>query len=352
MKNGKQIIKFIQRAKVTFIIALFFVSANSVFGQNPLPPSPQPPPRPPQPVRQKPWKTAKVYRNESGKPAEKSIAADFKVNISLCVSEGNVKINGWDRNEIRAFVNEGSEVGFNVREKNKQNNNVVWVIIQGFDQAKNPAPDADECLSGEEIELDVPRGAVVSIKSQASETTVDSVAKARVENVGGDIFLSNIAQGIFATTYEGDVTVEKSSGAMTLASTTGNIVAFNVSPSEIGDIFKAKTSSGAITLQQVEHRQMEVNSNSGSMKYIGLLQNGGQYTFGTLNGSMQLLIPEKSSCKLNASYGFGAFDSQIPLQNIVKTPNSKTQSLSALMGGGDANVNLRTYSGVILIRKQ
>ncbi len=40
--------------------------------------------------------------------AEKSIAVDAKVNIKICVAEGNLKINGWERNEIRAYVAGGS----------------------------------------------------------------------------------------------------------------------------------------------------------------------------------------------------------------------------------------------------
>lgn len=324
------------------VAAFLCFSAVSAFAQVVVSPRP--------PVLPK-IKLSKIYRNESGKPAEKSIAVDAKVNISLCVSEGKLKINGWDRNEIRAFISEGSEVGFNVREKNKQNS-AVWLMVVGFDPAKSAAANADECLSGDEIELDVPRGATVNIKGQASETTIDSVGKAWIENVGGDIFLSNIERGIDATTYEGDVTVEQSSGAMTLSSTTGNIVAFDVNPGEIGDIFKARTSSGAVTLQQVGHRQMEINSNSGSMKFIGEFKIGGQYNFGTQNGSVLLLLPEKSSCKINASYGFGAFNSEIPLQNVVKNANPKTQSLTASMGDGNASVILRTYSGAIRIKKQ
>lgn len=284
--------------------------------------------------------------------AEKSIAVDTKVNISVCVSEGKLKINGWERNEIRAFVDNGSEVGFNVREKNKKTNKAVWVAVLGFDPAKNKEPSPDECLSGEEIELDVPRGATVNVKGQASQTMIESVGKVSVENVGGSIFLNDIERGIEATTYEGDVTVEKSSGAITLSSTTGNIVAFNLAPSEIGDIFKARTNSGAIALQNIEHRQMDINSNSGTMKFTGEFQNGGQYKFGTQNGSIMLAIPENSSCKILASYGYGVFNSELPLNNVLKNPVSKIQSLTALMGAGDATLNLTTYSGAIRIRKK
>ena len=302
------------------------------------------------PVKQKFKLKYKKVMSGSETSAEKSIAVDASVNISLCVSEGNLKISGWERNEIRAFVNNGSETGFKVLEKNKQSNKAVWVKVLGFDPPKNKETNPNECLSGEEIELDVPRGAIVKVKGQASKTTIDSVGKVVVENVGGDIFLNNIAQGIDATTYEGDVTVEKSGGAMTLTSTTGNIVAFEVAPSQIGDIFIAKTSSGAITLQSVEHRQMEINSNSGSMKFVGEFLSGGQYTFGTQNGSILLAIPHNSSCKINASFG-GTFNSELPLLNVVKNAATKTQSLSASIGSGDATLNLTTYSGAIRIKK-
>ena len=305
------------------------------------------------PVKQKFKRKYKKVTSGSETSAEKSIAVDSNVNISLCVSEGSLKINGWERNEIRAFIDKGGETGFKVLEKNKQSSKAVWVKVLGFDPTKNKETNADECLFGEEIELDVPRGATVNVKGQASETIIKSVGKVSVEIVGGDIFLSDIERDIYAKTYEGDVMVEKSGGAMTLMSTTGNIVAFDVAPGQSGDIFKAKTSSGAITLQSVEHRQMEIGSNSGSMKFVGEFQSGGQYTFGTSNGSILLAVPQNSSCKINASFGFGAFNSELPLQNVKKNPNptSKAQSLSALLGSGDATVNLTTYSGAIRIKK-
>lgn len=281
---------------------------------------------------------------------EKSIAVDAKVNVSLCISEGKLKINGWERNEIRAFVN-GSAVGFKVLQKSKKNI-PVWVMIVGFDTSKRQNVSGEECLSGDDIEIDLPRGATVDVKNNESETTITSVAKATVKNVSGDIFLNGIERGVDATTYEGDVTVEKSGGSVNLSSTAGNIIAFDLAPSEIGDSFKAKTNSGAITLQNIEHRQIEVNSNSGVIKFSGEFQAGGQYRFGTQDGLITLVIPETSSCKINASYGFGVFNSEFQLQNVLKSAVSKTQSLTAQMGAGEATINLTTYSGAIRIRKK
>jgi len=164
--------------------------------------------------------------------------------------------------------------------------------------------------------------------------------------------LNNITQVIEARTYQGGIMVTNSTGAMTLTCTTGNIVAFDVGASEIGDIFKARTSSGAITLQKVGHRQTEASSNSGSIRFTGEFQSGGQYNLSTQNGTILLSIPEKSSFKLNASYGFGVFTPEIALINVVKTPNSRAQNVTAQAGSGDSTLNLKTVSGAIRIRKQ
>lgn len=327
---------------------VFFGGANFAFSQTPPMPGIPPATVAPKPNR----KGAVRVVNDSEIAAEKSIAVDARVNVKLCVAEGRVKINGWERSEIRTFVGAGSAVGYKILQKSKTGDTPVWVEILGFDAAKNREPNPDECLSGETIEIDVPRGAAVSITSRESETIVDSVDKVTVENVGGDIFLSNIGRGIQAKTYEGDVTVEKSAGAMTLAATSGNIIVLDVAPGEVGDVLRAKTNSGAIIMQRAEHRQIEAISNSGAIKFTGALLSGGQYTFNAFNGAVNLLIPQNSSSKINASYGFGTFDSQIPLQTIVKSAPAGAQNLSAQIGAGDAALNLSTYSGTIRIRKQ
>jgi len=51
--------------------------------------------------------------------SEKSLAVYSKVYINLCVLRGKVKINGWKRSELRAFVDRGTPIGFVVRERTK-----------------------------------------------------------------------------------------------------------------------------------------------------------------------------------------------------------------------------------------
>ncbi|HEY0460039.1 MAG TPA: hypothetical protein VGC97_12955 [Pyrinomonadaceae bacterium] len=302
----------------------------------------------PRPLPTPPPETKRVVVNEADTPAEKSIATESKITVSLCVSAGNVRINGWDRDEVRAYVADGSQVGFKVVQENPKNKKPVWIAVLGFDPKKNKEIKPEECLSGSEIELDVPRNTNIKLDSGESEVKIDSLARVSVKTLSGGIYLNNIANGVDATTYRGDLTVEKSGGQVVLNNTEGNIIALEVAPSEIGDTFKAKTNSGRIVLKAVEHRQVETGSISGSTSFDGELLDGGQYTFSTQNGSIGLIIPPTSGCKINATFGFGAFASEIPLQNILK----KEQSLSAQIGTGETtcSVILKTGSGVIRIK--
>lgn len=334
------------------VLALCLIASPTLtaFAQNAPPATPEKPGarvRPMPPVKVYTPRT-KIYRVEH-EDSEKSIAVDSKVNVNLpCVLEGNVKINGWDRNEVRVFVKDGSRIGLSVAQKNKQTGNPVWIVITRA-QVPSSERSQSECIYGNEIEIDVPRAAAISVKGQETITSVSSVRKASVKNIGGDIALRDISGGADAITYEGDVTIEDSSGAFNLESATGNIVAFEIAPSEIGDIFKAKTNNGAITLQSLEHRQIEVNSISGSISFNGEFLSGGLYNFGTSNGFINLAIPADSSCKIAVSFGFGGFRSEFPVTKITENINPGGRNIVGTIGGGAATLNLTTASGAIRI---
>lgn len=289
-----------------------------------------------------------------GDDSERAIKVDPNINISLCVAQGNVKVSGWDRNEVRVLVTSGTTIGFRVQQKSQKTGDPVWIMIMPDNGEKNKFIPSGECISGDEIEIDAPANATLNLKGREISTVVDGIRRVSIHNAGGSIAVRNVSDGVTATTYRGDLTVEQSGGAMNLENTSGNILAFDAGPSEIGDIFRAKTTSGSISVEKIAHRQIEVTSISGTVAYNGEILNGGSYRFGTSNGSIKLSLPESSSCMLSASYGFGAFSSDIPYklatENISPGP---VKSIVATLGkGGDATLRLTTNNGSISIKKR
>ena len=281
---------------------------------------------------------------------EKALAVDPNVNIKLqCISQARVTINGWQRDEVRVFVRGGTDVSFKVHEKDPKSGKPVWVVIT---QQMPGVRVGSECLSGDRIDIEVPHGATLSINGRETETRIDSVKKVGIKNIGGNVALRNVTGGIAAETYEGDVSVENSAGQIALKTTTGNIIAYGVGPGQVGDIFKAGTSNGSITLQNVEHRQIEANSVSGTLVFNGKFLPGGLYAFKTSNGTVRLAIPQESSCRLVAWYGCGSFDSELPIKILTQDESQGGKRFSAMIGSGEATVNLTTSSGRLLITKQ
>lgn len=337
------------------MVSLCVGGAFAVAAQQPATPPPTPkagkvyerPPRDPRPIPGRP-----VPSWEKIQTSEKSLAVDPNVSIKMCVAEGNLKVNGWERNEVRVFVRNGRLPGFKILEKDEKTGKGNWIRITNVaPEGSKPGP-MSECLAGVDIELDVPMKAAMDLSGRSANTVIDSIRKVKIETNDGDIQIRNIAGGINATTYGGNLNVESSEGSIMLATTSGNIVAFGVNQGQAGDLFKAKSSSGSLFLQQVEHRQIEASSISGTVNFKGKLLMGGLYSFKTSSGPIRLYLPYKSSFTIKAAYSFGGFNSEIPMKIIYQSETDGGKNLQGLAGAGDSNINLTTSQGSILIRKQ
>lgn len=331
---------------------LLCLTAGASFAQKDVPPPKTPPKTKVEAPYPKPFPSPPARPEAAGwnerRTMERAIAAEPNVAVKLCIAEGAVRINGSERNEVRVFVRNGRSFEFRSLDKNPETGKATWLWI-----ANSRGPN---CLAGDSVDIDLPMGASVDLEARTAGATVDSVKKANVKVIEGSISLRNVSGGIQANAYQGDVMVESSSGLIELGTTTGNIFAYDVKPGSVGDMFKASTRSGQIVLEGVVHRQIQANSITGSVGFNGRFLNGGIYNFKTSNGSIRILIPEDSSCKLVAAYGFGTFNSTIPLKIETENVSSGGRNFVGILGkqteGTPATVSVTTSSGSIGIRKQ
>ncbi len=306
-------------------------------------------PSPPSPMRPSMFPRSGVFTRDT---TERSIKVDPAINLEFsCVVEGNIRVNGWRRNEVRVFVAGGSKFAFRTAQENIKGDAPVWVKVVGINSDRRIGPDS-ECLSGGSIEVDVPVGASIRIRGREISTAVDTVKKVDITSIGGDISLRNISAGISANAGRGDITVEAGKGSMMLTTTEGNIVVFEGSPSDYGDIFKANTHSGTISLQSLEYRQVNVGSISGSVSYSGPILSGGSYNLRTSKGSIRMSVPAKSGFRFWATYGYGSFACDLPHEIITENFVGPLKALAGKAGSGEATLKVTADNGSIAIRKQ
>lgn len=275
---------------------------------------------------------------------ELALSVAENINLKLCITQSNVKINGWNRSELRIFTDE-DEIAYKILEKNAESGKPVWVMVTGG------AGSRGDCITDSDVNIDVPVNATIDIQGREGNIRIDSVKKAVIKNVGGRLSVKNVSGGISAGTYEGDIVAEDISGSISLETSIGNILVNGVKAGQVGDTFNLKTSNGTISLANVEHRQITATSISGSINFDGSFLNSGVYRFNTMFGGISLTLPGDSSCKITSTYGSGTFVSDFGQTSFGSS--AKPRSTETVIGSGDAAVNVMSNSGSIrLIKKQ
>src|SRR5258708_5167708 len=97
-----------------------------------------------------------------GPSVERVVAADPTVVISVCLVSGDIKVHGWDRNEVRARSNDVDAIEFRrsagARESDPAKE--ITVLLSAM-----PRHRSGPCFADADIVLDVPRRAIVRLQT-------------------------------------------------------------------------------------------------------------------------------------------------------------------------------------------
>lgn len=315
--------------------------------------------------------------HEQHATVERVSPADSQALVTLCLSQGDVIVRGWDKTEVRARA-EG--VG-NVRLRTPPNAQPAPRVEVLIADEKDVEPDPGDCGSADQVELMVPRGATVNVRTHNGHVDVSDVSDARVETLSGDVDMRRVAKAVLVSCLNGDVMLSDVSGPVRAVTVSGSVEARNARALAAGDGFEAKSTSGDVTIENVMHTQVVAAAVSGNLLYTGALARGGAYDFKTISGDVTMEIPSDSSFTLHAKVVVsGDIDTDFPVKTMaigggvpsaptapppvqppppgrvkvkIKPPKEPEQvRLDGTVGSGDATVNISSFSGSLHLRKQ
>jgi hypothetical protein len=301
-------------------------------------------------------KTVKTVEQE-----ETAVAVQPGVVITLCMDSGRISVHGGDRREVRARTSKGNKVAFHRAADASPENPATRLEVMvseptGEEGDEEEEPQFGQCSGSTDIELEVPRDATLFFKSENGDFDVDGVAEAHIESQNGRINLRHITRAVEATTIEGDVSLEDSSGRARLESFGGGVEAINVSKLSEGDFFRAKSVSNDIVLENVNHSRVEVSTISGEVLMRGALARAGRYDLKTISGDITLTMPVDSSFQLTAKVSEGGeIVTDFPLKYTSAISTSTALSSGRMVGTygkGDATISLSSFNGTLRLRKQ
>jgi hypothetical protein len=174
---------------------------------------------------------------------------------------------------------------------------------------------------------------------------------------------------VTVTTATAPITIDGVSGDLELASDTGQVTVRNVSkihvhvrgvtaPVSLAHVsnghVEITTTLGAVQLVDVFGPIVSVGTASGNISYSGDCSGGGEYTFSTHSGAIDVSLPETASVDLSARSNSGVVQNDFPLKeksHPAFVPKAGS-SFTGTSNSGSSSVELQSFSGRIRVKKQ
>jgi hypothetical protein len=291
---------------------------------------------------------------EPGEQLERTLAASQNVVVSVCLASGDIRVRGWDRPEVKVVATSASQLelqggGMNPAQR-------IEVLTSNKARSRQEEPVAADCRAASDLEINVPKGATIEIKLRSGDIEVSQIAEARVDNMSGDISMSDVTRAVDARTFSGDLSLENSSGRVHLRTIGGDIDATNIRTVEASDDFNASSTSGDITLEGVAQARLNAATTSGMITLTGELARRGIYDLNSFSGDVVLNIPQDSAFSINARAPQGSITTDFAIKSASDADAQNLLErgiLTGTYGPRDwANLTIQSFSGTVRLQKR
>jgi len=255
------------------------------------------------------------------------VPGDLRLKVWL--QAGTVSLTGWDRDSlhVRGSVGQGAEF-----------------FMGGAGDAYKLVVDAAEGLPVSHLEIFLPRGSQVSVKSVAANVEARNVS-GWFSSVAGDITLRGEARRLEAETLEGNLVVDAQApwlrartggGALELIGRYQDVVAATV--------------SGPMVIRNKMVSRGRFESVTGDISYSGAFDDDAQVEFDSHEGDITISIPSGGALALTAQTVSGEIANQLTGSESTNDVEGPGSQLELVMGEPGNRVVVRTFRGTIVLR--
>ena len=267
---------------------------------------------------------------------ERTIAADSAVTVTIDAKQDDIKVYGWEFNEVKAVT--ALRTILELRRTDKTETNVP---------AKNLQVIADRREGT--VTLYVPRGATVKIELGQGNVSVEDVAAAHIVTRLGNIDLRRISKSVNAATPTlGDISIKESSGMINLRAQSGTIRLSDVRPDDKDDSVILNATSGNFEFERISHTRIEATTTSGNISWIGATTKGASCNFKTVTGNLTLRLPSDASFQVVITVGeHGRVFTEFPPEALKKVIYPGSKRFTGKYDGGESVFYLASFNGQV-----
>lgn len=266
----------------------------------------------------------------------RQVKADADIRIDNLA--GTVKVQGWDKNEVRVSGTLGALV--------------QKLQIEGGDSAldirvvlPHHSMHDEDCGSCAELEIQVPRGARIEVSTVSADVEASGLTgQVQFGTVSGGATVSSSAARIDLRTVSGDVTVV---GSAKGASIDANSVSGTVRISDVDGHVDAENVSGDTKVVSRHISDLKMSATSGNLTFEGTPLKGGNYDLNNVSGDVVLAVGGSPDARFDVSSFSGDIDNSFGPKPTRVSKYSPGMELHFSSGNAGSTITARTLSGDI-----
>jgi hypothetical protein len=255
---------------------------------------------------------------------------------------GSVRVAGWDRNEVQVqgTLGQGTE---RLDFENRSGVIVIEVILP-----ERRGTQRNNRIEGSELEIRVPAGAVMDVRTVSAGIRVEGVRGALdLETVSGEIQTIGEPEEVRARTISGDIDIASSRGSVTANTISGEVTIGQA----VGE-FKVTTISGNATVRARALTDGEFDSIAGNLRFEGELAARARLELESHSGTIELTVPANVSARFEVDTFSGSILNEFGQEPVRTSKYVPGKELNFTQGGGDARIRIHVFSGRVEIRKR
>ncbi|MBB5862798.1 DUF4097 family beta strand repeat-containing protein [Xanthomonas sp. 3058] len=247
---------------------------------------------------------------------------------------GQIRVRGWDRDEVALTGSLGQGQRLEVDESADR---LQFEVVY---------PRNSRNSKGAELELRVPRDALLQVDAVSASVDVAQVDLARLQlkSVSGDVVAGGRAREAQLETVSGALRSTVASGRLTLGTVSGQVEA----PSGASGVVSVESVSGQIRVGAGQVSQLRAQSVSGGTALtVAGLAPGGSISAESVSGTVTLGVPRNVSAALDVEVFSG--DIRSVVGQVTQPEYGPGKRLKARLGAGNGDIHLQSHSGSVRI---
>lgn len=258
------------------------------------------------------------------------------VDLSIENTTGNVTVRGWDRNEVEIT----GMLGKNVERMEvvaDDNDFSIRVILPQGRRTR---------VGSTELQIRAPMASDVSVNATSANIEIRELdGELKLRTVSGDITVRDAKDDADLTTVSGDIEVKGTIGKLEAKTVSGDINA-----SEITESAELETVSGGIYAEGENVTSLECKLVSGNIQFVGSLGESADVELECHSGNIVIVLPSDTSAEFDCETFSGGIRNDFGVEAQKKSKHGPGRILRYQQGGGDADIEMKTFSGNITIK--